>query len=407
MFSHEIESNKILQWALGALIFNYFLVFSVWVRDSLITPEAVSALWYRCPPYFQSCDVLYFLHALPDGYSQTIFYMCLFTLLLWVVYLLSQKEWRRAQIALLFPFAWHFLNVFVFTTLYAGNYEYYVFIFGVILLFLPHKEFFLKLSLVVFYMLSSFAKIHPAWIEGGYFTALKLGLPVFPDWSIPFWTNLVMGMEMVGAWFLFSKNQLLQRGVLLFFITFHLYSGIFVEYRYPATVLPFLLITFGPWYRHTPVPLDKRSMFAWGFFILLFFCQISPKLISGDEKLTLEGNQYGLYMFESNHQCISTVKTYYEDGTSIEGARVYVSARYRCDPYTHWFWLHQVCERNAAIQRMSWTFDHSINGGPFLRVVNVPDVCSLTYKPFSHNEWIKRFEDNPEIIGYPVQNYFH
>ena len=386
MFSEEFKENKILQWALGALPFMYFIAFNSWIGDSALTLRAVERFSYRCPPYFQSCSDFYFLQELPWGYSQTILYMLLFGLLVWCAFLVSQKKWHKVQLFLVPVFLWHAISVLFLTDKLSGNYEYYLMSFGLILLFFPHKEFFLKLSLVIFYFLSTVAKIHPSWIEGGYFTSLKTGLPIFPDWSVPFWTNLIILMEMVGAWFLFAKNPLIQRAMLVFFIIFHLYSGILVQYRYPATVLPMLLILFGPWYRHTPPPLDHRAIVGWVFILFLVLFQFSPRFISGDEKLTLEGNKYGLYMFEANHQCVSLATLRRIDGTTRNINGVKNSARQRCNPYNEWFELKQYCERTKGVERIEWTFDHSINGGPFYRIVNTENACSLEYHAFTHNE---------------------
>lgn len=408
MFSKEFENNQVLPLSLGALIFGYFLVFYQWAGQSIITIDAYNHLEsFICPPYFQSCGSLYFLRVLPQGYSQSFLYMLLFTALFWAVYLLFKKRWFEAQLILIPVFLWHTANVFIFTDNYSGNYEYYQFVFGVILLFLPHKLFFLKLSVVFFYIMSTVAKIHPAWIEGAYFTNMRIGLPLFPDWSIPFLTNFVMVMEMIGAWFLMSKNKFLQRTVLVFFVVFHLYSGVLVLYRYPATVLPMVLILFGPLYRYSPVPFTKRAIISWVFVLSVFMIQFSPKLIYGDEKLTLEGNKYGLYMFESNHQCISEVAIQYKNGRTDHRVVTKNSARYRCAPYSVWFHYNQVCERSPEIESIAWTLDHSINGDPFLRIVDTENVCSLEYKAFSHNQWIKTHADNPEIIGLPAMNSYY
>lgn len=406
LYSLEFTGNRILQACLAVAAFAYFVVFYGWIERSTATVTLIEDFSYRCLPYFQNCESLYFLSALPNGYSQTIWYMGLFALLAWTIYLLTERQWKEASMVLLVPYLWHAANVFILSDFTKGNYEYYLFIFTSIILFLPHKEFFAKLLLVMFYVLSTFAKVHPAWIAGSYFTNLQLGLPIFPEWSIPFWTNFVMLMEMVAAWFLLSKHRMVQRTVLLFFIFFHLYSGVLVEYRYPATVLPMLLVLFGPWYRWTPIPLTRRSMIGWGLMAFLVFMQLTPKMIPGDEKLTLEGNQYGLYMFDSNHQCISEATYFYSDGTSEESIDTSVSARNRCDPYRYWFKFNEQCTHDSNIERISWTFDHSINGEDFLRIVDVPNACDLDYKPFSRNEWIKTHDDNPESIGKPVKNLY-
>jgi len=407
MYFQEFYSNKVLQACLAVIPFIYFIVFYGWTSNRSTTVNSLTDYGYSCPPYFQNCEWLYFLETLPYGYSQTLFYMLIFGLLAWAVYLLTEKRWREASYVLIVPYVWHAAHVFILTDSARGNYEYYVFVFTTIILFFPHKEFFAKLSLVLFYVMSTFAKIHPAWIAGSYFTNLQLGLPLFPDWSIPLWTNLVILAEMLVAWFLLSKHPILQRTALLFFICFHLYSGILVEYRYPATVLPMVLVLFGPWYRWTPPPLTKRSLVGWGLVALLIFMQLTPKMISGDEKLTLEGNSYGLYMFESNHQCRSEAVYHYVDGSMINETRVGVSARNRCDPYRYWFRFNEKCEHQSDLERISWVFDHSINGDEFLRIVELENACSVDYKPFSHNEWIKTHQDNPEAVGRPVKNVYY
>lgn len=402
----EIESNKILQWAFGALVLGYFVAFSSWMDNTATTIDAVWRGTYTCWPYFQNCADLYFLRTLPDGYSQTFFYMALFGALALAVYRIAERQWELAHATLIPAFLWHGFVTFILTEQMIGNYDYYLFIYGIIILFLPHKEFFLKLALVLFYVLSTVSKMHESWVLGTYFSSLSTGLPLFPDWSIPIWTNFVIFMEMVGAWFLLSKKPLLQRTVFAFFVAFHLYSGILVGYRYPATVMPMLVILFGPMYRHTPVPFTRRALLGWVLVALLFVLQFSPKFIEGDEKLTLEGNKYGLYMFESNHQCVSEVKYIFEDGTERAFREESVVARYRCDPYRYWFRLKNVCERNDAVARVDWRFDHSINGGPFLRIVDVDDACALSYIPFVHNEWIKTEKDNPTAVGRPVENVY-
>ncbi len=403
----EIEHSKILQWVFGATLFSYFVAFNSWIGNSATTIDSITNNSHLCWPYFQECGKLLFLRALPQGYSQPFLYMVLFGTLLISVYCMYRKDWVLAHLALVPSFLWHTFAMFVLTMSLSGNYEYYLFFFSLILLFFPYKEFFLKLALVFFYFLSTAAKIHETWILGTYFSSLVTGLPLFPRWSIPFFTNLIIFMEMVGSWFLLSRRPILQRTALIFFVMFHLYSGLLVEYRYVVTVLPTLLILFGPLYSYTRAPLDKKSIIGWLLIVLLFFAQMVPQIIPGDEKLTMEGNKYGLYMFEANHQCVSTAQIIRADGTVRTVRTESASARARCDPYKYLIRTKGYCTgRDMVGGRVAWTFDHSINGGPFYRIVDAPDSCVLIYKAFSHNKWIKTENDNPAIIGKPVENIY-
>ncbi len=402
----EIEEHGILQLVFGATVFSYFIAFQTWVSGNAVTIDSVANGTYVCRAYFQECARFYFFQSLPEGYSQNIFYMFLFGTLLATAYFMYKQEWVKAHMALLPSYIWHASVTLFLTELGIGNYDYYLFIFATFILFVSHKEFFMKLVLVMFYFLSTSAKIHETWILGTYFSALKTGLPLFPDWSIPLFTNFVIFMEMVAAWFLMSRNVIVQRSVFVFFVVFHLYSGILVWYRYPATVLPTLFILFGPLYRFTPVPLDKRAITGWIAVILMFLSQMTPLAIYGDEKLTLEGNTYGMYMFEANHQCISTVNYVYADGRVDARRTESASSRDRCDPYRMWFRMNTRCEHEEGLARVEWTLDHSVNGGPFLRIVDTQNACEVEYNPYTHNTWIKTERDNPAIIGYPVENIY-
>lgn len=403
----EIEESLMLKWAFGALVLGHFTAFNSWFFNSATTIDAFIRGKHTCWPYFQTCGEWLFLRTLPHGYSQPILYMTLFGTLVLAVYLMYKKDWVLAHMALVPSFVWHFLGTFVLTQSLSGNYEYYLFILTAIVLFIPYKEYFLKLSLVLFYFLASTIKLHDGWAMGTYFSALKTGLPLFPDWSIPVWTNIVIFSQVIGAWFLMSRNLIVQRLAMVFFVSFHLYSGVLVGFRYPSTVLPMLLIVSGPLYHYTKMPFGKKAIAGWIIVVLMFMAQFISIVIPGDVKMTMEGNKYGLYMFEANHQCVSTATVYRKDGTSEEFKRKSFSARRRCDPYRYAFKLQTHCRRvSQTIERVAWTFDHSINGGDFMRIVDVPNVCDLELKAIGHNKWIKLDADSPEVVGRAAENVY-
>jgi len=287
----EIENSRVLQWAFGTLLFVIFIVFQRWIGDSSITIEAVLNNRHLCWPYFQSCGDWYFLSALPYGYSQTFLYMFFFGVIVLIVYLMWKRDWVLAHVFMTILFIWEFLIIFIYSSLFIGNYNYYHIILMFVLLFLPFKLFFLKVIFVILYFLSTTIKIHEGWILGTYFTSLKTGIPLFPEVLAPLVTNFVIFMQIVGAWFLLGSHKTLQRLAVFYFVAFHLYSGLLVEYRYPATVLPMLLVLFGPMYTVTSVPLNKKALAGWALIVLLFFLQFSSIIIPGDEKITLEGKK--------------------------------------------------------------------------------------------------------------------
>ena len=406
---NEIEKEPILQIALGALLLSVFLGLSRWFYSHTFSVSAYTDNVYTCWPYFQDCGRWYFLQALPEGYSQSIFFMGVYALMVLAAYFMYRKEWTLVHMALSVVWVCKFIILFILTSQLAANFDYYDTLLLFVVLFLPSKLFFARLAFVLFYFLSSTIKIHEGWILGTYFTTLSTGLPLFGNALAPLVTNLVIFMQIVGVWFLFSSKKLFQRTALIYFILFHLYSGILVGFRYPTIALVMLLVLFAlPPVQSVLVPrATKRALAGWLFVALLFVIQFIPIIvIRGDQKMTLEGNYYGFFMFEANHQCISRSTVHFSNGTTRESIRESSDSTWRCDPYELWFVNHNRCERNPEITHIEWTFDHSINGGPFYRMVDVEDACALEYKAFSHNEWIRVPGESAAVVGYPVKNYF-
>lgn len=405
---HEIEGSPILQIALGALLLSFFIGLSRWFYSESFSVSAYLDNTYTCWPYFQSCGEWYFLQSLPFGYSQNIVFMAVFALMALAAYCMYTRRWTLVHAIMLALWIFKAVILFGLTQQLAANYDYYDTALLFVILFLPHKLFFARLTFVLFYFLAATIKIHEGWVLGSYFTSLATGLPVFGNDLSPVVTNLVIIMQIVGSWLLFSAKPSLRYIALGYFILFHLYSGVFVGFRYPTVALVMLLVLFGIKWKesHVAVPLDRRSLAGWCFVAILFVLQFIPISIPGDQKLTLEGNYYGLFMFEANHQCVSRTVTHYRDGTSYEKVKQSADAKWRCDVYEYWFAIKNHCNRDAKTERIEWTFDHSINGGPFYRIVDTKDACELSYKPFVHNEWIRLPENGAAIVGYALKNFY-
>lgn len=435
---HEIEGSVVLQWSFGALLFFFFVTFSTWDNNYSITVEGAKTGAAVCWPYFQSCSNLFFLHSLSYGYSETTFYMLLYGIMLIIGYCMWRGFWTGAHALMSVLLAWELFVGFVLSYDIMGTYNYYHVIFCIVILFLPLKEYFLKLAFVLCYFLSVTIKFDPGWELGTYFSTLQLGLPLIPRELIPIATNIIIFMQVVGAWFLLSSRRVLQRSALAFFVFFHLYSGIFVSFEYPSITLPLLLILFGPMYRYQAPPRSKLAVAGWIFMGLLVIWQLAPFTIEGDRRLTLEENRIGMFMFEANHECRATLTVYRTTsatttsnqlsesppGTAcadtmcttltsvhVQSGEETVERQYesgsswnRCDPYDFWYEYHALCE-NPDVQKISYVFDHSINGGPFYRIVDLDNLCSVTYQPWGHNDWIL-LPPQAQIVGYPVEDNY-
>lgn len=407
---NEIEESKTLQVLFYAISASFFVTFCNWVENSTVSISSFLKGLYVCPPYFQTCGKYYFLEGLPYGYTQGLFYLILFLTLLYGLISAVKQNWESAHKAILITFAWKIIFIFFLTYGIGGNFDYYDCILAFIWLFLREKEYFAKVTFVTFYFMASTIKIHEGWILGNYFTSTILGAPFFNNNILPFFTNIVITMQMVGSWFLFSKNIKIQRLVFLYFLLFHMYSGIIVNYRYITISIPALIILFGYNFNFFRIKgsqdfsimkISKKTIFGYVSILLLLLSQSIGILIPGDQKKTLEGNFYGLYMFEANHQCTSKAIIVYENNATQKIERTNVIANNRCDPYHYWFPLKKICERNTKISRIEWTFDHSVNGNNYERIVEVNNLCALEYKNLMHNTWIK-INGEAEILSTPV-----
>ena len=430
----EIENSTTVQWLFGALLLYFLVTFITWSNSSVLstTNAGVTVCW----PYFQHCGNLYFFTSLPLGYSQNIFYMVLFGIMLGATYGMWRKQWGLAHVCMAVLFAWKAFAGFFLSQDLLGVYDYYHLILTAVVLFFPLKEYFAKTAFVLLYFLSSTIKFYPTWVLGTYFTSLQTGLALFPDSLTPIITNLVIFSQTIGCWFLLSRHRSLQLSAFFFFEFFHFYSGVYVGYYYPLIAIPVLTILFGPMYRYQKPPLSRKSIAGWMCLVFLVALQLYTFIIPGDQKMTLEGYRYGVWMFDANHQCVATITEHYPLGTSgfrestweaTPGSPCFgfscltkrsvqkvnnewlVTERLespkswsRCSPYTVLMQYKGAC---ALTKRIELQFDHSINGDPFYRIVDEQNICTLSYSPFWHNDWIKEAPDAP-TVGYPVKNIY-
>lgn len=398
----EIENDLALRLFGGAILLGFMVTFRGWESSTLNSLSALNSAAYTCWPFFQDCGKWILFDSRPAGYTLNTIFMAMFGLIFLAVYGLIAKKYVLAHACILVLFIFK-MYVTLINFSYNANYDYYHTVFCFVFLFVAHKRFFGSLAVIMLYFLSTAAKIHETWTLGTYFSSLQTDLPLFPKGTTMLWTNIVIGMEMVGAWFLMSRNKYLQRPAVFFFACFHLYSGILVGYHYPSIVMPSLLIFFGPLYKpFERVPMDFAAMRGWLLISALICLQMISHLIPGDEKLTMEGNFYGLYMFEANHQCIVRVQN--EVGLDVYNHSS-INARHRCDPYRVMFQTQNIFCKAEPKPRMKLQIGHSINGGPFYRIVNTPDLCSLTYTPFGRNHWIET-EETAKPMGRPHKNLY-
>lgn len=405
----EVEGSKLLKALWVAVCISFFITFYNWINSSSVSIYSYLSNSNLCPPYLWECGKYYFFDDLPYGYSAGYFYVTMFMILFASIYHIFKNKIATAHLLLLIPFVWKIIWIFFFTYGAHGNYDYYDLALAFILLFLPYKMYFSQVTFIWFYFLASTIKIDDGWILGNYFKTLITGAPLISEKFTPYLTNLVVIMQMLGAWFLFSNNKILQRIVFLYFLAFHIYSGFIVNFRYITISIPALVILFGnlKLFEKTNfevLPISKKTIIGYTFLAVLFFGQMIGIWIPGDQKRTLEGNYWGLFMFEAAHQCKSSVKVFNPENHEELLKEINTKsniANNRCDPYFDFYKIKRNFCAHASNPKVSWSFDHSVNGHPFERIVNEENICEKEYQTFQHNEWIK-IGSQAEVLDTPV-----
>jgi hypothetical protein len=399
----EISRDTTLKWLSGAILLGFHLAFFDWMYSFSTTVKAVTDSAYVCWPIFQSCKSLIFLSTLSEGYSQSILYMGLFGLLAAAVYAIYLQRWDFVHLII---FVLLLFKIY-FTAIsydFKSNINFAHSALCFIYLLCPHKRFFAQLFWVTGSFVSTAAKIHPSWLLGQHFTSLKMDIAILPNGSEALLPTFAILTQMLGAWFLMSSNRFAQRLVLSLFALLYVQYGVQVGYRFPVVELAVLLILFGPWYEPSPrPPLSRSAIPGWITIAALAVLQLAPHLAQAGQRVTNEDNMADIfgwpYLFELNQQCSGEVRL----GEQIVRSFEQVDARFWCNPYRFWFRAKaSLC--SAASQKYRITYRRSVNGNPFKEIVNEDDLCSLTYKPFVRNAWIKG-EDEAPAVGRPVQNY--
>ncbi len=396
----KIDENPFLQLIFWVLWFGFFVSFYTWSYKDYGTAGNV------CWPYFQDCHLIQFIPSRRDSYAYIGVIILLAFIMITSAWSALRKDWVKAMASITVLF---FTKLFTFTLLtysIPANFEYFHLGLLVAFLFLRPKVFALKLTMVVLLFLSATMKFHDSWILGTYFSSLKLGLPFIPDLLIPVATNAVIFLEIVCPWLLLSKNSRLKWISICSLTIFFIYSISLVGMHYQAfTLLPFLAIfLFDDLGNETNSSSSERSVII-GFISLLFLLHLPKHLITEDSRYSLQTYKLGVWMFDSNHQCVSDAKYFYRDGTTSNHRTVSSRAMNRCGPYFWWYGMRRSCEDNEQVKQISWTFDHSINGGPFYRIISLDDICETEYSLFGTNDWLNSKPEASSVVGYPKKNY--
>ncbi len=400
---NEIEQSVRLQFfywiALGLCIFD--------LSGFSFRAQLPSEGGRRCWSFFQNCQDFFPFQGLPHSYSYTLWMGALLGIILYAGFSAWQKKWTRAHFLLALVMLWKFSFHFILVNTGNQNFEMFMQFPTLYFLFGRAKLAGIRLVWVACLFWAAQEKFHESWITGSYFSTLELGIPLIPKGWEAWITNGVIIFEIFFAFGLISKKPTIRKFSFFSWTAFHLYSVSLVGFYYPVRCLGILWAAFyEPFqkektFNYFDFARPKRMVLA---FILIFCLNLIPVFIPGDEKFTFEGHSFGFFMFDANHQCYSQIEFKDSEGNVLlKKERNAARSMSRCDPWIILADIRNLCTKFPKAQA-SWTLDHSMNGNPFYRIVDTSDACSLDYKPFSRNTWIKDVTDHPPLVGYPFTN---
>lgn len=352
----------------------------------------------RCLMPFLRCYEWPLPTAMPGSYANGFLFAAVLGWLVFTFWQLlrdNRKLWLASLSGLLlfkvfYNFIWHFSEL--------QNFDFFhLFPLAAFLLNSRDRLGAARLMWVLLLSFSAMVKLTDAWIVGSYFSNLKLGLPLFPDWSIPFVTNGVILFEILGSLALLTRRW--AKPAFWTWVVFHVYSAILVGFTYPVRCLAVLFALFF----NTPFADRARWQLGWstrvlmGVFVIL---QLLPRFYAEDPHRTLRFEGYMFNMFQANYQCSAEFE-FFDSGQKRVRQMTENSARKRCSPFHYLQRAQHLCRRTT--QPVSLKLDQSLDGQPFYRIVDLTDACSAKASLFGANPWL-RGELESILVGYPDRN---
>lgn len=402
----EFDKFKQLPLVAYACAFNFLIHADFWLSRSAGTVESAQFKRFACPDYFQNCENWLFLRHGIDQISHAVYFSFLLLVMFAFVLSIYKKKWFYVHLIFVFLIINQIYFSFLSGTQIATAFEYFSLVTAIVMAISTSRIADLRLTWVFLYFLAGLVKIHESWIVGTYFSTLRQGLYLFPDWSLPFLTNLVILAETCGIWFLLSKNKYIRLAIYTYFMVFHFYSAIYVNWFYPLLAIPTLTVLFldedKNYQNFSRCKISKQN-----FLLVLILATINlmPLFFSKNNKLDNVAGSLAMNMFDSNRQSHSELKiTYKNTSKEPKTSEAWTSNSFlRVWPSHSLYKIKQMCLSNNEIEKIKWTMDISMNGEPYKRIVDTEDACSLRFNFWGGNDWIN--VDGP-IIGYPKKNYY-
>ena len=391
----SFKYNKFLSLIFFVIFFDLVLLFQEWYKNLILSKSLLRSGEAVCPPYFQNCDLFYLLDSQAPVYTHQIFIMLISIPLFLSLFFFVNSRFNLALCFLFIPVLFKFLFLFFLNYNTVLNYNYLTLIIAILLIFSKDKLFSVKVYIFFMYICSAIIKIYPSYLNGNFFQAFNGGLPILPTYFNIFYPIATICSFIIFPILLWHKDKHYRAFAFFMLFLFHLYTVALVGFRFPFVCIFLLIIFFTSNYEKFDLRRIVRNKVLLFILLISTVFQIFPYFISGNHRITGEGERLGYYIFYTNKQCLSELIIYYKDGKIKKSENKYTNSTQRCDPYIEWAKFNQFC--NTEIDRIYLNFKVSLNGSRYINVIDENNICNLHYNFFSHNYWI--YDDRYDYVS--------
>jgi len=367
------------------------------------------------------------------------------------------------------------VNLLLFTVwllLYGINYlhlEVYYHVLAILALFsltFTDKVWSVRVALSLIYFLAAISKLTPSWIEGEIFLSLPpYHLPFFPDHPLllKVLSLALMMIEFITPIFFLGRSTQLRNFFFSFWIVFHLYTILLLNYKFPTIMLGHLVLSFLFLETDKTYPYLLKNKLQLLIISILVIWSLTHFLIPGNKSITGEWRTAGLFMYDINSTCLLKIdinfkKEHYKithragynrgirfhDGStlkedpdeltmvyksllsnqvqSISNKRIMRKAtgeplyhkklihskshRVKCSPYVYYRYIQQLFQTfPKELMEVQLSIQVQANGYRYwhqLVDILIRDPKEWDYQLFSHNSWINLPNNStPKIFHTP------
>jgi hypothetical protein len=370
----------------AALSLGHLIVLYQWAFDAQFAAQSLNDSLALCWPFFQNCAAY---RALLQTYlpALLVFYgvAALFSLASY-----SFSKLSRFASTALFVTCLLKLLIFLGDMRFMGNYHYMLWWLTGAFLFIPNKKSLLPVLLVSFYFFAGLLKFNQEWLTG----AALLRRPIIegPLLGAGLYYVILLELIIVPLVLFFPRLRWFVLAQLFFF---HAFSWHIVGYLYPLLMACMLVVFIDP------VPhwreLLRGSRVALFYLGAFFLAQLIPLLIPGDSSLSGEGRLASLNMFDAKVACVNSFElSFGKQHNETHDPMLDLEPRIRCDPYVHYQWASQQCDRGKSLFRF---YAKKESDSQYKQMIELKDFCENkpSYYWWKRNEWIKIAEDTTQF----------